>query len=248
VIITSLDTECTGLDKNKDRIIEVGLVLFSTGQNRVLESTGFLVQSDGVVVSDMERKGYSVVQAAVDKFGYDTKQALDSIEYFVGQSDAVLAHNGNRFDKPMVDNSAKRSTFNLTEKLWIDSMTDIPQTKGEQLITMAAKAGILLTGAHGALADASATVEMVRRHAQEPEKNWDKIVERAKSPIVILQSHQDRGKNADAKKLRFRWNPERKLWWRPVKEMDAAELIKAAPFDISRLDKSITLDQLDTDN
>ena len=247
MIITALDVESTGLDKNKDRILEVGLVLFSTGQNRVLESAGFLVQSDGVVVSDEITEITGITQAAVDKFGYDTKQALDSIEYFVGQSDAVLAHNGTRFDKPMVDNSAKRSTFNLTEKLWIDSMVDLPGVKGEQLITMAAKAGILLTGAHGALADASATLEMVRRHAQEPEKSWDRIVERAKSPIVLIQSHQARDKNSDAKKFKFRWNPDRKIWWKAVKEMDL-EGLKETPFDWSSIDKSITIEMLDTDN
>ncbi len=237
MIITALDTECTGLDKNKDHIIEVGLVLYSTGQDRVLESTGFLVQSDGVVVTEEITGITGITQAAVDRYGYEPQRALEDIEYYVNQSDAVLAHNGIRFDKPMVDNSAKRSSFNLTEKLWIDSMTDIPQTKGEQLITMCAKAGILLTGAHGALADASATLEMARRHSKDPEKSWEKMVERAKSPIVAIQSHQDRYKNDDAKKFQFRWYPERKIWYKLVKEMDLKKLMLDVPFTVSILDK-----------
>ena len=248
MILAALDVETTGLDKNKDRIIEVGLVLYSTGQNRVLESAGFLVQSDGVAITEEITSITGITQSAVDKFGYESCRALEDIEYYISQSDAVIAHNGIRFDKIMVDNAAKRSTFSLTEKLWADTMIDIPGVKGEQLITMCAKVGILLTGAHGALADASATLEMARRHAQESEKSWEKIVERAKSPLVILRSHQDRSKNSDAKKLRFRWNPQAGFWWKAVKEMDVAGLIAEAPFDISRVDKSVTLEQLDTDN
>ena len=79
MIITALDVEASGLDKNKDRILEVGLVLFSTGQNRVLESTGFLVQSDGVVVSEEITGITGITQAAVDRYGYQPSDALENI-------------------------------------------------------------------------------------------------------------------------------------------------------------------------
>lgn len=248
MIVTALDLEATGLDKNKDRIIEAALILYSTGQNRILESTSFLVQSDGVLVTEEITGITGITQTAVDKFGYTPDVALEEIDNYISQSDAVLAHNGIRYDKLMVDNSAKRQSFMLTERTWIDTMNDLPGVKGEQLITMCAKAGILLTGAHGALADASATLEMAKRHAQDPAKSFEKMLERAKSPLVLIQSHQARGSNADAKKLRFRWNPDRKIWWRAVKEMDMSELVTQAPFDVSRIDKSVTYEMLDTDN
>jgi DNA polymerase III alpha subunit (gram-positive type) len=248
VIITALDFEATGLDKNKDRIIETALVLYSTGQNRILESTSFLVQSDGVAVTDEITEITGITQVAVDKFGYDVTTNLEEIDNYISQSDAVLAHNGLRYDKQMLDNSVRRLQFKMTEKVWIDTMTDIPGVKGEKLITMCAQSDILMPSAHGAMIDASSTLEMAKRHAKDPAKSFEKMFERAQSPLVLIQSHQDRRSNADAKKFKFRWNPDNKIWWKPVKEMDLKDLTAQFPFDWSRVDKSITYEMLDTDN
>lgn len=245
MIILSYDIETTGLDKQKDRIIEVGLVLYSTGQYRILESSGFLVKSD-VPVSEEVTNITGITQPALDHFGYEPDGALEDIIRFMSQADAIMAHNGARFDRIVTENTSKRLGSPLPDKLWIDTMTDIPGVKGEQLITMCAKAGVLMMGAHGALIDASSTLEMARRHAIDPIKSFEKMAERAQSPLVLIQSHQGRGNNADAKKFRFRWNPAMKMWWKAVKEMDLEEL-KQMPFDWSRIDKSITLEQLDTD-
>ena len=245
MILCAFDIEATGLDKQKDRMIEVGLALYSTAQNKVLESTGFMVQSDGVTVSEEITGITGITQAALDRVGYEPVTALEEFNTYAHQADAIIAHNGERFDKPMVEAAAARLKVPLEHKLWIDTMTDIPGVKGEQLITMCAKVGFLYN-AHSALDDAKATVEMARRHSADPAKSWEKIVERAQSPIVLLRAHQDRDKNEDAKKFKFRWNPENKIWWKPVKEMDIPELESNAPFGLSRLDKTYTIEMLDT--
>jgi hypothetical protein len=72
----------------------------------------------------------------------------------------------------------------------------------------------------------------------------DAIVERAKSPVVVLRSHQDRNNNDDAKKFKFRWSPDFKIWWKPVKEMDIEGLVAQCPFDVSRVGKEIPIDVL----
>jgi DNA polymerase III alpha subunit (gram-positive type) len=248
MIILSYDIEATGLDKQNDRIIEVGLALYSTGQQKVLESTGFLVQPDGVPISPEITEITGITQAACDRFGYPPEQALIALSDFMEHADAIIGHNALRFDKQMTDNAAKRLQFALEDRLWIDTMTDIPGVKGEQLITMCAKMGFVYN-AHSAEDDAKAVLELTRRHAnQSPEKSFEKMEERAKSPVVILQSHQDRGNNADAKKFKFRWNPNFKIWWKLVKEMDVEQLAKSVPFKMSRIEKEYTLEQLDTDS
>lgn len=242
MILLSYDIESTGLDKQKDRIIEMGLALYSTSQQKILESTGFLVQSDGVPITQEITEITGITQAAADRFGYSPEDALASLMDFMDAADAVIGHNVIRFDKPFTENTAKRYNVALEERLWIDTMADIPGVKGEQLITMCAKHGFVNPNQHSAEDDAKSVLKLIQPY------DIDKIVERAKSPLVILRSHQDRSKNSDAKKLRFRWNPNVSFWWKAVKEMDVAELIAQAPFDISRVDKSITLEQLDTDN
>lgn len=234
MILLGYDLETTGLDKVNDRMIEVGLVLYSTGQQKVLESTGFLVQSDGVPITSEIEGITGITQAAVDRFGYAPDDALDYIGDFMAQAEAVIGHNVIRFDKPVTVNTAKRRGFLLEEKLWIDTMTDIPGVAGEQLITMCAKHGFVNPNQHSAEDDAKSVLKLISDY------DIGKIVERAESPLIAVQSHQDRYKNDDAKKLKFRWNPERKIWFKFMKEMDLKAFTETAPFDVSVLDKQTT--------
>jgi DNA polymerase-3 subunit epsilon len=241
MILLSYDIEATGLDKQKDRIIEMGLVLYSTGQQKILESAGFLVMSDGVSVSPEITEITGITQAAVDRFGHEVTDALEQFSWFAEQADAIIAHNGNRFDKPFTENTARRLNKILQDRLWIDTMSDIPGVKGEQLITMCAKHGFVNPNQHSAEDDAKSVLKLIQPY------DIEKIVERAKSPTIILRSHQPNTpeNNRTVGKLGFRWNGIHKIWWRSTKEMDVADIAAKCPFDVSRVDKDIGLDQLD---
>jgi hypothetical protein len=71
------------------------------------------------------------------------------------------------------------------------------------------------------------------------------VVERAKVPTVVVQSHAPRTHNSDNKRFKFRWAPKPyQIWWKAVKESDVEELAKKFPFSLSVLDKSVSLEQL----
>lgn len=233
MIILGYDIETTGLDRNKDRIIEVGLALYSTGQKKFLESTGFLVQSDGIQVSDEITGITGITQTAVDRFGYSQNDALESIVSFMQAADAVATHNGLRFDMPVTMNMVKRLGASLPEKPLIDTMYDIPGIDGEKLIYMCAVAGFVNPNQHSAEDDAKSVIKLMEFYGM------DDIIERSKLPLVVIQSHQHRLNNDDAKKFKFRWNPERKIWWKAIKETDINQLAQKVPFQISVLDKSV---------
>jgi DNA polymerase-3 subunit epsilon len=237
MILLALDLETTGLSITDDRPIEIGMVLHSTGQNRTLEATSFLIKSE-VPVSDEVTKITGITQAAVNKFGYDPESGLQTVQEWFENADAIIGHNVIRFDKRMLDAWVKRHSASYPDKLWIDTMTDIPGVAGEKLGYMAANHGFLNLFPHGALADCQTVLKMVSMY------NIDEIAKRASIPTVVVQSHQDRNHNQDAKQQKFRWNPDRKIWWRAVKETDVEELAKVCPFDISIADKSIDLEQL----
>lgn len=239
MIILSYDLETTGLDKQKDRMIEVGLALYSTAQDKILESTGFLVQSDGVPITEEITKITGITQDAADRFGYDPSDALDDIIKFSEQADAIATHNGIRFDMPFTHNTAKRLGRLFPEKLVIDTMTDIPGVDGEKLITMCAQHGFVNMHQHSAEDDAKSVLKLMSFH------NFEAIAERARQPVVILLSHAPRtSTNAENKKFKFRWNPGLKIWWKAVKEPDIENLVRQFPFDVSRAGKEISLDQL----
>lgn len=247
MILASIDFEATGLNLNNDRIIEVGAMLYSTGRERVLECASFLVSADGVLVTEEVTRITGITQDVVDHFGYSQVEGVESFNEYVGQADAVIGHNITWFDLPMIRNAAKRTSQPLTEKLVIDTMTDIPGVKGEKLITMCANAKDPKTSRdvsftytkHSALDDAKAVIRLISWHDIED------IKARAESPMWIVLSHQDRGNaaNKSARKSGFRWNGDFKVWWQAVKECDFDNLKSQVSFDIS-ITKDIPLEQL----
>ena len=247
MILASLDFETTGLDKQKDHIIEVGLVLYSTGQNRILESTGFLVDSSGVPITSEITSKTGITQIAVDTFGYSQESAVQAVLEYIDKADAIIGHNINWFDLPILHNTIDRLKFDrLPEKLIIDTMTDIPGVKGEKLVTMCADKGFVFD-AHGAEADARAVIKLTSIYNREsPDTSYEKMVERAKSPLMVILSGQDNTQenNKIARKAGFRWNPEFKIWWQAVKEMDVEKLAQSYQFKMSYAPKEIPLEHL----
>jgi DNA polymerase-3 subunit epsilon len=212
VIVVGLDLEATGLDKVKDRPIEAGVTLWTTKFNRSLDTRAILVQSDGIKVTDEITEITGINQSMVDNFGYTPEEAYDEVMYFVDRAEAVVAFNGRRFDIPMMVSWAKRLQKQFPDKFVIDPFEDLPM-RGQELIAMCAKMGIYYDP-HEAGADVGA---MLRLMSKFP---FDVVLTRAKSPVVVVQSLQHRSENDKAKKHKFRWNPDRKIWWKAVKEID----------------------------
>lgn len=230
MILLALDFETTGLDFEKDRVIEVGAILYSTGQKRTLEAASFLVKTDVPVTKEIT--GITgITQQAVDKFGYSSGIALETLTEMIGQADAFFGQNVKRFDKKMYDKWCERERRFPIDKTWIDTRTDLPGVESKHLGYMAADAGFLNLNAHSALSDCQTCLKLLEHYY--PDGNINPVVERAKSPDVVLVSHQDRSENDLVKKRKFRWNPDMKIWWKIVKEMDVPEESNLATFNFS---------------
>jgi len=253
MILFSTDLETTGLDRLTDRPIEVGGILYSTGQRRVLESSGYLVKSDGVPVSPKITSLTGITQVALDKYGYEPKDALESWLDLANQADAIVGQNIKRFDKPFFENWCKRHGLVAPNKLYIDTRTDLPGVEGKHLGYMAADAGFLNLFPHSALSDCQTVLKLIEMH------DINKVVERAQSPEVVMIAHQKFENNADAKALKFGWNGDYKIWYRITKQLDVDMIVKAAenpniaidngervpqPFNISFAGPEISIEKL----
>ena len=244
MILCSFDFETTGLDKQKDRIIEVGYSLYTTTYQRILSSESFLVDNEGVPISVEAAEKTHITPTMLDRFGFDQEAAVDKFCEYAKDADAIIGHNSNWFDLPFIRNTATRLDYDpLPCKISIDTMTDIPGVKGEKLVTMCANHGFLNPFPHSALADAQSVLKLISFY------DIDKVAERAISPTIIMLSHQDRGTAANkaARKAGFRWNGDFKIWWQAVQEMDIEQLAARVPFTISRASKEISLEQLRED-
>lgn len=238
MIILSLDFETTGLNTVEDRVIEVGAVLYSTSQKKCLDNQGMLVKADKSVSAEITSIT-GITQAAVNRFGYDQETVLDTILEMFADAEAIIGYNVRRFDRAVLAEWVKRENRELPNKLWIDLYQDLPwQVPVGKLSHVAADHGILNLFPHSALADCQTVLAIA------DEYDIDLLAQRAQSPIVVLRSHQGRDENDLVKKLKFRWNPPRKIWWKPVKEQDVDEVIKSAKFNIS-IEKELSVEELD---
>ena len=236
-IILSLDFETTGLDFQKDRIIEIGAVLYSTNQKKCLESLGCLVQTD-IPITEEITGITSIHPAAVKRFGYDQEMAFNSLQRMIEDADALTGHNVLRFDSNMYKSWAGRLNLKPVDKLWIDTMIDIKGHEGKKLSYLAADHGILNLFPHSAMADCQTVLAIIEKY------DINELVARAKTPTVVIRGRQDRTQNDLVKKAKFRWNPDRKIWWRPTKECDVQELMNSLSFPIS-VEKELTVEELD---
>jgi len=233
MILLSLDFETTGLDVEKDRIIEIGAVLYSTGQKKCLENFGRLVKTEVPIPSEITQIN-NIYPAAVERFGYEEEESFEILNYMIDSCDTLTGHNIIRFDKSMLDAWCRRLNQPIWNKLCIDTMIDIKGHEGKRLTYLAADHGIINPFPHSALADAITVLTIIEKY------DIDVLVERAKTPTVFIQAHQKRDENELAKKQKFRWNPEHKIWWKAVKETDIEELQNACSFNISLAPKEIT--------
>jgi DNA polymerase III subunit epsilon len=249
MIVVGLDLEATGLDKVNDRPIEVGLTLWSTNMERGLETHNFLIQSDGVPVTDEITEITGATQKSVDAFGHPLDEAFDDIVDFVNRGEAIVAFNGPGYDIPMMKAWAKRLGKTFPDKLVIDPYTDMPLYKdspspgmrGQELITMCAKNKIYYD-AHEAGADVGAMLRLMSI------RDFDLVLQRAKSDVVVIQSKQARSQNDKVKKHRFRWNPEYKIWWKAVKRIDLNNLVTEVNNEFGLVEIDLTLEQLNTND
>jgi DNA polymerase-3 subunit epsilon len=246
MILLSLDFETTGLEDTAE-VTEVGAVLYTTGQKRVLEAAGFLVKTNLLVNQEVIKKT-GIHPKMLEKFGYPADDALGTLVEMYNQADAIIGQNIIRFDKKVLDRwIAKYQSTNpnnqmvplpIAEKLWIDTRTDLPGVEGKSLIYMLADHGIINPFPHMALSDCLAVLTLAERYP------IDKIVERAKSPTIVLVAKQDRSDNNLAKQRKFRWNPDYKIWWKTIKEIDFAEETTGAPFPIAIAPSTVLIEKL----
>jgi DNA polymerase-3 subunit epsilon len=227
MLIAFFDFETTGTDPSQDRITEVGALLYTTTFKRVVMAEQFLVEGY-VDISAKITELTKVNKPMVDKFGLMSADGLARLQNYFDMAEAVGGMNITDFDIPVYKNWCLREGEEPIERLIIDTMTDLPGVVTRALPYMAADAGFLNPFPHSALPDAWTALRLVEGH------DIEKVLERARSPRVYLKAHVTFDTNYLAKDRKYRWTPERKMWYKVVKEIDVELEGKEAPFDISR--------------
>lgn len=213
-----LDFETTGLDVEKDVVTEVGCVLWDTERHIPLLMDNFFVYHDEPKLSEEAAKATGITQQDLNDYGLKTDVAFHRMMDAACQADAVVAHYGNSFDKPIALNWGKRvlgeDSRILSRLPWIDTTMDVEFSDDittRKLSYLAAEHGFLNPFSHRALFDVLTMMIVLDKYDLEP------ILFSASQPIVTVRAKVSYDDRQLAKDHKFYWEPDRKLWLKEMK-------------------------------
>lgn len=228
--VLAIDTETTGTDPAKDRVIEIGWVLWDVERKAALRMGGGIVA--GVTVSPEISELTGILPEDVTEFGEPIEGLLSEITREAPGVEYAVAHNA-RFDRAFLEAESKRDgrphLFDAFD--WIDTMTDLPLPKHvkarDHLGGLCAAHGFAPLIQHRALVDALSCCRLLSQYP------IDRVLYRATSPEVVVRAEVSFDDKDKAKALRFGWQEAAgrtypKQWVKAVKACDLPELEAAA--------------------
>jgi DNA polymerase-3 subunit epsilon len=211
-----LDTETTGMDPAKDKVIELALVKFeysrATGEvGRVLgvydglEDPGMPIPAESIAVhgiTDAMVRGQRLDEAAIGAL-------LDGVGL-------VIAHNAG-FDRPFTE----RRLRGLESLAWGCSVQDVPWKEmgfgSAGLEFLAYRYGFFFD-AHRAEIDCRAVLEILRKPFADTGNTVLKtLLETAREPSLRVWATGSPFETKDVLKARgYRWEAEKRVWYRDL--------------------------------
>jgi DNA polymerase-3 subunit epsilon len=230
MLVVGFDVETTGLDVTKEHITQVGAVLWDTaagpGRKRAKIKIDVSVNNPLIVELDPKITELTgIVKDDLTTFGQEPKAVFETVNRIMAQAEAIVAHNGNLFDKPMWEHNARRFGVEPVQRLWIDTTCDIdypPEIQTRKLVHLAAEHSFLNPFPHDAMSDVMTMLKIADRY------DWKKIVEWAKSPTLVIRADSTFQQKELVKKQNYRWNNEQKIWTKSIKEFQLADAQAAA--------------------
>ena len=208
--LLGIDFETTGLDPEKDKIIEVGAILYDWETKQPVKIMSEFISCENNNLPTKITKLTGINPFIWDNYGIKKEKAFFELSLLVSKADYIIAHNAS-FDKSFFDKEI------TSEKQWICSRMDIDyplEITTRKLTYLAAEHNIINPFRHRAVFDVLTMMEIVKQY------DIKKIIERSKSPTITIQalvSYEEREKAKDAG---FHWEAKSKTWQMLIKECD----------------------------
>lgn len=228
MLIFITDTETTGLPNVAGaKMIEVAGCLYHVETKTEVAMAQCLIYATENPVENINGISPAMLEAvnpADPKGKAITSTMKFAIQNLWNQADFILAHNAS-FDRYFLD-----SVFNTTiQKTWRCSKDDIKFPKASssrKLVHLAVDHGVFPFAAHRALNDVLTLVGLCK---QVPDLARQMLKEKA-----VTSRYEAVGlpieRKDEAKTRGFRWNAEKKVWWKEMEEAEKTEL----PFPVQK--------------
>ena len=224
LLATFLDLETTGLDVDKSKIIEVGILQF-----RFQPQEGVITEITKEYTS-FQDPGYPIPPVITELTGIDDTMVVgqamdrDEVESIIRESDLLISHNAS-FDRAFIDRE-----FPISEsKVWACSMTQVNwKALGfpcRALSHLAMEHGFFYEP-HRAMTDVKAAVYLLSfRDLKEDVPYLKHMYEKScESSFLVSAVGAPFDKKDLLKERKFRWNAPKKVWQKKVSEEESEEL------------------------
>lgn len=163
--IVCLDTETTGLDKTKDRIVQLALTKFNSKTRKILESkVWYILPSGEWHIEESATDVHGLTDEFIRLNGVLLKEVYPEFLSFIKDCD-LLTYNGNAFDWNFIQREFEREGLDSTisdgtHKLYDSFFIETIHNSHKLSDVYRRYTGKELEDAHDALADVNATIEV----------------------------------------------------------------------------------------
>ena len=183
--LVCFDTETTGLDVQKEHIIQLSLVKFDTDDWRILDQRDWYILPEGDFSIPAEAEAvHHISKSFLQENGVSLRSVYDELINFTNGCD-ILSYNGNGYDAPILYYNLQRLglSFDFDHRTWYDALllerihtAGMVDENGEKLHNNLTSAytryyGHPFEGAHNSLDDVMATIEVFK--AQVAAHGWE---------------------------------------------------------------------------
>jgi DNA polymerase III alpha subunit (gram-positive type) len=229
MLVLGLDLETSGLEAKKDRIIEIGVVLWCTASHRPIQVYSDLIHWDDLQISEEVTNITGITTEDIQTYGVSLVAALEKVKTIAKHADYIVAHNGNEFDKKFMEEAWAQYSDTSISLSWIDTLTDLSypsKITSRKLNHLAADHGFLNPFAHRAIFDVLTMLEILSKY------DINEVVKMAASPTCRIYAKVSFEQKDLAKKEGFRWDAQARVWFKDIKEVHLVDT--KFPFEIYR--------------
>ncbi len=185
--LVCFDTETTGLDIQKEHIIQLSLVKFDTDTWQPVDQRDWYILPEGPFTIPAEAEAvHHISKQFLLENGVSLRSIYPDFMAFIEGCD-ILSYNGNSYDAPILHYNLLRLglPFDFDGRTWYDALSlerihmagKIDPATGERYHCNLTAAytryyGLPFEGAHNSLDDVMATIQVFRAQVEEHGWNW----------------------------------------------------------------------------
>lgn len=220
-----LDFESTGRETDKDRITEIGAVLWDPVKKSILSEVEWLLWDSSYPKIPKEVvKLNNLTDEKLEKEGQDPEECLIKLQKTIKEVDHVVAFN-KKFDQNLFISECNRHALTIPDTPWVCGLFDLPYPKRLRgrylkLMYLALEHGITVdpTKLHRATEDVKLLVQILEKY------NWGDLLEYYNTPTVKVRADTQYEQRQLAKDAGFRWDPDNRYWWKEIKQNELGPL------------------------